>query len=100
MVAFLDRQAFFFGRLRYIAAMLWRMRSRGRPLNAPAAFIHPCQPIVAKHRNRRVAHSSVPAVQRYFSRSSSNSQCLFRKLMSPVISTIDRTAAYSDRQPY
>jgi bifunctional non-homologous end joining protein LigD len=29
--------------------MLWRMRnSRGRPLNAPAAFIHPCQPIVAK----------------------------------------------------
>jgi bifunctional non-homologous end joining protein LigD len=25
------------------------MRSRGRPLNAPAAFIHPCQPIVAKH---------------------------------------------------
>ena len=22
--------------------------SRGRPLNAPAAFIHPCQPIVAK----------------------------------------------------
>jgi bifunctional non-homologous end joining protein LigD len=21
---------------------------RGRPLNAPAAFIHPCQPIVAK----------------------------------------------------
>ena len=29
--------------------MLWRMRnSRGRPLNAPAAFIHPCRPIVAK----------------------------------------------------
>ena len=29
--------------------MLWRVRnSRGRPLNAPAAFIHPCQPIVAK----------------------------------------------------
>ena len=28
---------------------MWRMRnSRGRPLNAPAAFIHPCQPIVAK----------------------------------------------------
>src|SRR5262245_12007807 len=28
--------------------MLWR-NSRGRPpLNAPAAFIHPCQPIVAK----------------------------------------------------
>jgi ATP-dependent DNA ligase len=28
--------------------MLWRVRnSRGRPLNAPAAFIHPCQPIVA-----------------------------------------------------
>ena len=27
--------------------MLWR-NSRGRPLNAPAAFIHPSQPIVAK----------------------------------------------------
>jgi len=31
----------------YITHMLWRS-SRGRPLNAPAAFIHPCQPIVAK----------------------------------------------------
>ena len=29
--------------------MLWRVRnSRGKPSNAPAAFIHPCQPIVAK----------------------------------------------------
>ena len=29
--------------------MLSRVRSsRGRPLNAPAAFIHPCQPIAAK----------------------------------------------------
>ena len=27
--------------------MLWRS-SRGRPLNAPAVFIHPCRPIVAK----------------------------------------------------
>src|SRR5262245_27259136 len=27
--------------------MLWR-NFRGRPLNAPAAFIHPCQPTVAK----------------------------------------------------
>jgi bifunctional non-homologous end joining protein LigD len=26
--------------------MLWRNYGRGRPLNAPAAFIHPCQPIV------------------------------------------------------
>ncbi|HVQ80934.1 MAG TPA: hypothetical protein VMS82_13465 [Pseudolabrys sp.] len=26
---------------------MWR-NSRGRPLNAPAAFIHPCQPTVAK----------------------------------------------------
>ena len=35
--------------LQYIAPMLWRVRnSRGRPLNAPAAFIHPCQPTVAK----------------------------------------------------
>ena len=33
----------------FIACMSSRMRSqRGRPLNAPAAFIHPCQPIVAK----------------------------------------------------
>jgi ATP-dependent DNA ligase len=31
----------------YISRMLWRS-SRGRPLNAPAVFIHPCQPIVAK----------------------------------------------------
>src|SRR5262249_50170424 len=31
----------------YIPRMLWRS-SRDRPLNAPAAFIHPCQPIVAK----------------------------------------------------
>ena len=27
--------------------MLWRIFSRGRPVNAPAAFIHPCQPTVA-----------------------------------------------------
>jgi hypothetical protein len=32
---------------RYIRCMLWR-NSRSRPLNAPAAFIYPCQPIVAK----------------------------------------------------
>jgi len=31
----------------YIPRMVLRS-SRGRPLNAPAAFIHPCQPIVAK----------------------------------------------------
>jgi ATP-dependent DNA ligase len=35
-----------FGRRPYIDSML--RSSRGRPLNAPAAFIHPCQPIVAK----------------------------------------------------
>ena len=28
--------------------MLWRVSSRGRPLNAPAAFIQPCRPTVAK----------------------------------------------------
>ena len=29
--------------------MLWRVRnSRGRPTNAPAVFIHPCRPTVAK----------------------------------------------------
>jgi bifunctional non-homologous end joining protein LigD len=27
---------------------MFQRSSRGRPLNAPAAFIHPCQPIVAK----------------------------------------------------
>jgi bifunctional non-homologous end joining protein LigD len=32
--------------LPYISRMLWR-NSRGRPLNAPADFIHPCQPTVA-----------------------------------------------------
>jgi bifunctional non-homologous end joining protein LigD len=31
----------------YIPLMLWRS-SRGRPRNAPAGFIHPCQPTVAK----------------------------------------------------
>jgi hypothetical protein len=31
----------------YIAGMVWRS-SRGRPVNAPAVFIHPCQPTVAK----------------------------------------------------
>jgi bifunctional non-homologous end joining protein LigD len=30
--------------------MLWRERSsRGRPINAPAAFIHPCRPTVTSH---------------------------------------------------
>jgi len=28
--------------------MVSRTYGRGRPLNAPAAFIYPCQPIVAK----------------------------------------------------
>src|SRR5262245_62867385 len=28
--------------------MVLRSFGRGRPLNAPAAFIHPCQPIVAE----------------------------------------------------
>ena len=32
----------------YTVPMLWRNSPRGRPSNAPAAFIHPCQPIVAK----------------------------------------------------
>src|SRR5262249_34961219 len=32
----------------YIRCMVLRSFGRGRPLNAPAAFIHPCQPIVAK----------------------------------------------------
>src|SRR4029079_6270401 len=36
----------FFGSSHYISRMLWR-NSRGRPLNAPADFIHPCQPTVA-----------------------------------------------------
>src|SRR5262249_34608762 len=36
-----------FGCPRYRDGMLWS-NSRGRPSNAPAAFIHPCQPTVAK----------------------------------------------------
>jgi bifunctional non-homologous end joining protein LigD len=33
----------------YIHCMLWRVRnSRGRPRNAPAAFIPPCRPVVAE----------------------------------------------------
>lgn len=39
----------FFDRSGYIAAMLSRVRSsRGRPRNAPAAFIHPCRPAVSQ----------------------------------------------------
>src|SRR5262245_4747919 len=34
--------------LGYMASMVLRSFGRGRPLNASAAFIHPCQPIVAK----------------------------------------------------
>ena len=34
-------------------AMLWRVRnSRGRPVNASAAFIHPCRPTVSKRPPR------------------------------------------------
>jgi len=40
-------QVEFLNKLLYVGGMLWR-NSRGRPLNAPAAFIHPCQPTVAK----------------------------------------------------
>ena len=32
----------------YIRCMVLRSFGRGRPPNAPATFIHPCQPIVAK----------------------------------------------------
>src|SRR5262245_3199028 len=37
-----------------IQHQMFQHNSRGRPLNAPAAFIHPCQPIVAKQRDGRV----------------------------------------------
>ena len=37
----------------YIVNMLWRVRTpRGRPNNAPAAFIPPCRPIVAEQPPR------------------------------------------------
>jgi ATP-dependent DNA ligase len=36
----------YLGRRPYISEMVLRSFGRGRPLNAPAAFIHPCQPIV------------------------------------------------------
>src|SRR5262249_21709371 len=44
----------------YIERMLWRVRkSRGRPLKAPAAFIHPSLPTVAKQpRQVRVRRMS------------------------------------------
>jgi hypothetical protein len=42
--------------LPYISRMLWHVRnSRGRPINAPAAFIHPCQPIVAQPPSERTS---------------------------------------------
>jgi len=34
-----------------VADMGWRNYGRGRPLNGPAVFIHPCEPIVAKRAN-------------------------------------------------
>ena len=40
-------QVEFLNKLLYVGGMLWR-NSCGRPLNAPAAFINPCQPTVAK----------------------------------------------------
>jgi bifunctional non-homologous end joining protein LigD len=43
-----DGPYFFIAIKRYIHGMVSRTYGRGRPLNAPAAFIHPCQPIVAK----------------------------------------------------
>jgi len=44
---FLGQILHFLDRQRHIGGMLWS-NSRGRPLNAPTAFIHPCQPTVAK----------------------------------------------------
>src|SRR4030095_8705280 len=42
----------------YIDGMLWRVRkSRGRPMNAHAAFIPPSPPIVACGSRRCAAHS-------------------------------------------
>ena len=35
------------GAQQWAPALHWRS-SRGKPINAPAAFIHPCQPIVGK----------------------------------------------------
>jgi len=35
----------------YIPAMVWRVR--GRPLNSPASFVHPCQPTVASKSSAR-----------------------------------------------
>jgi len=61
---------------------------------------HPCQPVGRKYGNRRGAHNSVTTAQPYFSPRSNNNRCLLQKPMSPVILMIDRTTAYSDRQPY
>jgi hypothetical protein len=38
-----------------VRGMLWGS-SRGRPLNAPAAFVHPCQPTVAKQPPLVIQH--------------------------------------------
>src|SRR5262245_12019284 len=60
--------------------------------------------LIARPADRRHplcgAHRSVTTFQPYFSRSSSNNCCLLEKSRSPIIRVIDRTAAYSDRQPY
>ena len=57
-----------FARLLGSGAMLWSVRnSRGRPVNAPAAFIHPCRPTVARTEAGR--HSAACNPCRSFRRS-------------------------------
>jgi hypothetical protein len=46
-----------------IGIMVSRTYGRGRPLNAPAAFIHPCQPIVAKQNGRTRRPAALWAVR-------------------------------------
>ena len=68
-----------------------------RPLQIPdqLKLIRPC--FAAR---TFISDSSVTTAQRYFSRNSSNNQFLLPKLMFPVMSMIERTAANSDRQPF
>jgi hypothetical protein len=57
--------------------MLWR-NSRGRPLNGPVAFIHPCQPTVAKQL--LFYGCLLPGAHRFMRSSSSGSELMAEKL--------------------
>ncbi|MGC1691164.1 MAG: hypothetical protein WA756_14740, partial [Pseudolabrys sp.] len=57
-------------------ALLWR-NSRGRPLSAPATFIHPCEPVVAKQS--LFYGCLLPSVHRFLHSSFYRSELLAKK---------------------